>query len=164
MTDADTVYPQDDGQDYGQDYDGQSMERSRKLALFQFVDKWYRRLSLSKLLENKASVARDHLANERTFLAWLRTSLSLITVGVAISQLFHLHPTDRSILIGKIMGGVFVGLSILFLYFANIRYFHIQYSMINGHFPASRGAILLGSVSVLAVLISMFVIIVTDKH
>ena len=29
--------------------------------------------------------ARTHLANERTFLAWLRTGLSLVAVGVAVA-------------------------------------------------------------------------------
>jgi putative membrane protein len=34
------------------------------------------------------SRARTHLANERTFLAWLRTGLSLIAVGIAIAGFF----------------------------------------------------------------------------
>jgi hypothetical protein len=33
-------------------------------------------------LENRGSVARDHLASERTFLAWLRTSLALASIGI----------------------------------------------------------------------------------
>jgi hypothetical protein len=33
-------------------------------------------------LENSGSVARDHLASERTFLAYVRTSLLLATTGV----------------------------------------------------------------------------------
>lgn len=31
------------------------------------------------------SRARTHLANERTFLAWLRTGLSLVAVGLAVA-------------------------------------------------------------------------------
>lgn len=39
------------------------------------------------------SASRDHLANERTFLGWVRTSLSLAMLGTVIAQLFRLQPT-----------------------------------------------------------------------
>ena len=39
-------------------------------------------LSASLVLENSGSVARDHLASERTFLAYVRTSLVIVTTGV----------------------------------------------------------------------------------
>ncbi|KAI9815227.1 MAG: hypothetical protein M1826_002087 [Phylliscum demangeonii] len=42
-------------------------------------------------LKNEGSVARDHLALERTFLAWLRTSLSFASIGIGIVQLFRLN-------------------------------------------------------------------------
>ncbi|MBF2015288.1 MAG: DUF202 domain-containing protein [Rivularia sp. T60_A2020_040] len=35
---------------------------------------------------NRESRLREHLANERTFLAWLRTSISLIGFGLAIAR------------------------------------------------------------------------------
>lgn len=38
--------------------------------------------SVSLTLENSGSVVRDHLASERTFLAYLRTSLGLASSGV----------------------------------------------------------------------------------
>ncbi|KAL1927915.1 hypothetical protein VTP01DRAFT_3320 [Rhizomucor pusillus] len=127
--------------------------------------------SQSLLLENTASVARDHLANERTFLAWLRTSMALITVGVAavtaITQLYHLAPGDTSGIdhrrVGRSIGAIFVTFSILFLYFGNARYFHAQNAMTKGYFPASRGSVLFASVSVLGMLLAMFVVLVLDR-
>jgi hypothetical protein len=40
------------------------------------------RLTPTLVLENSGSVARDHLASERTFLAYVRTSLTIATAGV----------------------------------------------------------------------------------
>ncbi|GAA5809021.1 hypothetical protein MFLAVUS_002423 [Mucor flavus] len=143
-----------------------------------WLQRFYARFSTSFMLENKAATARDHLApilipdflltaNERTFLAWLRTSLSLITVGVAITQLYHLTPPGEQNQVthakaGKSLGATFVVFSILFLYFANARYFHAQIALTKGQFPASRGAVIFGSTCILAVLIAMFIVILLD--
>lgn len=35
--------------------------------------------------------SRDHLANERTFLGWVRTSIALAIIGTVIAQLFRLQ-------------------------------------------------------------------------
>ena len=51
-------------------------------------------------LENKGSVARDHLASERTFLAWLRTSLALASIGIGKSLL---SCSGRSLIIEKVL-------------------------------------------------------------
>ena len=42
--------------------------------------------SLSLTLQNTGSVARDHLASERTFLAYVRTSLAFASAGVGTSS------------------------------------------------------------------------------
>ena len=47
-------------------------------------------------LENSGSVARDHLASERTFLAYMRTSLGLASYGTGESPLFSSGSTLRA--------------------------------------------------------------------
>ncbi|KAI7866895.1 hypothetical protein BDF14DRAFT_1727459, partial [Spinellus fusiger] len=104
------------------------------------------------------------LANERTYLAWLRTSLSMITVGIAITQLYHLQPEGdqvdhRQTDTGRRLGITFIVFSIVFLYFGNARYFHSQAAMTKGQFPASRGAVILGSTCLFSVLVAMVIIV-----
>lgn len=71
--------------------DGDSNPQERSSWLKKLVDKYG-----SITLENKGSVARDHLALERTFLAWLRTSLAFASIGIAITQLFRLNTSIRT--------------------------------------------------------------------
>lgn len=37
--------------------------------------------------QNVGSLARDHLANERTFLSWIRTALAFIGFGLILAEL-----------------------------------------------------------------------------
>ena len=49
--------------------------------------------SHSAVVPNEGSTARDHLANERTFLAWLRTSLTCIALSVPLHELLRISET-----------------------------------------------------------------------
>jgi uncharacterized membrane protein YidH (DUF202 family) len=151
-------------------------------------------------LENKASVARDHLALgrsqihhfpkilthgshtyssegdtanisglaiERTFLAWLRTSLSFASIGIAVTQLFRLNtainnpdaPNTRLRHVGKPLGATFIAVSIIVLFIGFHRYFEAQHYVIRGKFPASRGSVLVVSAIAGALIVSSLVVI-----
>lgn len=107
---------------------------------------------LSEPIKNTGSVARDLLAAERTFLAWARTGLGFIALGVALEKveafaaisptLFHLENSRT-----KIAAGVLVGSgSVCVLHGAN-RYFTTLAGIKIGVFRPN-GAGILGLTSV----------------
>lgn len=63
----------------------------------------------------------------------------------------HNPPTKHhtSLLDGQMIGLLFIFISMLFLIFAFIRYFHAQVAMIHGFFPASRSTVIVASVLLL---------------
>lgn len=108
---------------------------------------------------------------ERTFLAWLRTSLAFASIGVAITQLFRLNtsiadsPSDSASQhtlrhLGKPLGAVFLGISILILFLGYHRYFQAQKYIILGKFPASRGTVILVSLVALVLMVISLVVVV----
>jgi len=132
---------------------------------------WARTLSEygSIELENKGSVARDHLALERTFLAWLRTSLAFASIGVAITQLFRLNTSGPSSSdnqyirlrqLGKPLGATFLGISIVMLSVGFHRYFESQHWIVRGKFPASRGSIALVAAVTFALMVTSLVVVI----
>ncbi|KAK8138405.1 hypothetical protein PG984_001785 [Apiospora sp. TS-2023a] len=120
-------------------------------------------------LENKGSVARDHLALERTFLAWLRTSLAFASIGIAVTQLFRLNVSlakgDDAALqtirrLGKPLGATFLGISILILLLGYQRYFQSQQWILKKKFPAARLTIVLVSLIAMALMVVSLIIVV----
>ncbi|KAF8636186.1 hypothetical protein AX17_003674 [Amanita inopinata Kibby_2008] len=90
------------------------------------------------VLENKGNVARDHLALERTFLAYVRTSLAVSTAGVALVQLFAItRPTMEHQFknLARPMGAVMVAYGLVILLMGMWRYFQVQRSLARGLFP-----------------------------
>ncbi|KAM3126255.1 hypothetical protein ACQ2H7_000430 [Candidozyma auris] len=80
------------------------------------------------------------MANERTFLAWLRTSLSLTTIGIGIVQLFKLQlkgEYEEMTKFGKPIGAGFFLLGISVLLFGCYRFFNVQALLLQDKYPIS---------------------------
>lgn len=67
------------------------------------------------------SRARTHLANERTFLAWLRTGLNLIVLGIAVAQFIDPHIVFDLPLV-TLVGVALVASGLLLTIFAGVHY------------------------------------------
>jgi uncharacterized membrane protein YidH (DUF202 family) len=107
---------------------------------------------------------------ERTFLAWLRTSLSFASIGIAITQLFRLnttlgnepsnHPARTSLQkVGRPLGATFIAIAILIMFVGFHRYFESQHYIIRGKFPASRASIFMVSVLAFSLTVSSLVVV-----
>ena len=118
--------------------------------------------------KNTGSTARDHLASERTFLAWIRTGLGFIALGIAVERFAQLdlpalvrelkaansspstspptkakkHEGDEQLLVGTLlgtgMGSIVYGTT---RYFSNLRVLEQ-----GGLKPAFNGPAVLGIV------------------
>ncbi|KAK0715720.1 hypothetical protein B0H67DRAFT_490207, partial [Lasiosphaeris hirsuta] len=66
------------------------------------------------IFDNESSDCRDHCANERTFLSYLRLSIYMAIVSVAIVLSFHLRQTasDIELRLAMPLGGIFWVLSV----------------------------------------------------
>lgn len=68
------------------------------------------------------SRARTHLANERTYLAWFRTGLTLIALGIAAAQFLD-QDIGPGIPLASILATILVTTGVLFVVIGMHRYF-----------------------------------------
>ncbi|KAF5518817.1 hypothetical protein CGCA056_v009764 [Colletotrichum aenigma] len=78
---------------------------------------------------------RDHLALERTFLAYLRTGVATAILGTIVAQLFALQQADLGFgyaMLGKPLATVCYGLSICTTLLGACRAWRLQKAMLRG--------------------------------
>ncbi|KAG6809732.1 hypothetical protein H0H92_014956 [Tricholoma furcatifolium] len=123
------------------------------------------------VLENSGSVARDHLASERTFLAYVRTSLLLASSGVALVQLFAVaseNATTSGTLnhirqFARPLGATLVIFGLCVLAIGIERYFLVQKFLTQGKFPVTRFAIACISAVTAIIIVLVFGVLVSSR-
>jgi len=104
---------------------------------------------------------RVHMANERTFLAWIRTSISIMAFGFVVEK-FSLFVKQMGYYLGKeispppqgassIIGIVLVGLGVMMGVLAFIRYKIVERQIDENTFKPSLILSVLLAISILAV-------------
>ena len=94
----------------------------------------------------RPDLARDHLANERTFLAWLRTALAVIALGSVLAKLRG-EQDASTVAAVAIVSASGVGM----LVYGLRRYYDVSRDLESGRFhPANRSPFLITAVVVVA--------------
>lgn len=98
-------------------------------------------------MEEKRNNASDHLANERTFLAWIRTSIGIMAFGFVVVK-FSLFVKQISMILGKeniihskgysgILGIVLVAVGTLTAVLSYMRYINSEKQINEGYYKHS---------------------------
>lgn len=107
--------------------------------------------------ETNPSRARDHLANERTWLAWLRNAGNAMVVGLAIAKFGHINAFTIS------AGAVLVFVGTLGLGYGTLRYWKVNREFERGRYTTGsrgHGAIIAATVLTVAVLVALVLLII----
>lgn len=111
---------------------------------------------------SQSSRARDHMANERTYLAWLRTGANVMIVGLAVAKFAAGGNTS---LLSLLAGALLIAVGAGGLGYGAMRYRAINRELENGRFSVgSRGGgpVAAGVVLVVAMLVAGLLLLVDE--
>jgi len=115
----------------------------------------------------KKQNAREHLANERTLLAWIRTSIGIMAFGFVVVK-FSLFVKQISLLLGKdstipqhgyssVIGIFLVAVGAVVLILSYVKYKRTEKQLLNESFQSSSTFIL--SLTIIILIISLLLIL-----
>jgi putative membrane protein len=107
----------------------------------------------------ESSAVRDHLANERTQLAWLRTSANVVVVGLAVARFADGGEVTAASLVA---GGLLILTGAVGVVYGTLRYRRAAAAISRGEIASissSLGPSVAAGVLLLAVLVSAVVLL-----
>lgn len=110
--------------------------------------------SIDKTTTVDSKYIQQHLANERTYLAWIRTAIAIIGVGFLVTNLhFNMKESLSPIgdLLANIIGISSVGLGILTIIMATVSYLKKINSINNQTFRTSKTTVVTLGIFVIAI-------------
>ncbi|MEX1091522.1 MAG: DUF202 domain-containing protein [Acidimicrobiia bacterium] len=101
------------------------------------------------------SLARDHLANERTFLSWIRTSLAFVGLGILVAELVEVEGTKAELVgLGLIVVGAMSAVS------ATARYLRLARHLDEGLYESSTfGPLFVGLITIVVAIFGVVFIL-----
>lgn len=119
-------------------------------------------------LPNTGSLARDLLASERTFLAWARTGLGFIALGVALEKVEAfaelsptlLHLSDSRT---KLAAGILVGSGSGCVAHGTYRYFSTLRLLQEGKFRPNTGGVSLMAVTSIGIALAGSILVTQNE-
>lgn len=120
--------------------------------------------TIANLPSDESKYIQQHLANERTFLAWVRTAIAIMGVGFLVTNL-HSSMIDklsvRGDMLATIIGLASVGLGVLTVLMSMIVYFKKIHSINNQTFVSSKTYIVTLSTIIIIIAILLAVYFIT---
>jgi putative membrane protein len=121
----------------------------------------------------KMQDARDHLANERTLLAWIRTSIGIMAFGFVvvkfslfIKQLGYLMGSDIAVPpqgSSSVIGIMLVAVGSVVLLLAFIKYKQTERDLMKHAYRSSSTLVLLLTFAVLAISIALIIYLIGNS-
>jgi putative membrane protein len=125
--------------------------------------------------EKKQGGPTDHLANERTFLAWIRTSIAIMAFGFVVVK-FALFVKQITLIMGEkndglvlpnrgyseVLGIILVVIGVLMAFFSYIRYKNIERQLLTNTYSSSSKISVLFTFAIILVGLLLIVYLISS--
>ncbi|HEY8687568.1 MAG TPA: DUF202 domain-containing protein [Chloroflexota bacterium] len=118
--------------------------------------------------QTRPNELRDHLANERTFLSWVRTAIALVALGFVVAKSGILlrevgagHVQAETARAGAVVGVILVFAGLLIAVLGAVRFWQIRRDIDRGvvRFSPSLDVVLAIVVAVTSIMLAIYLIL-----